>query len=323
MPPGLQTNTGFWSALATIGSIILIDAVLSGDNALVIGAAASRLPRAQRVLAIFWGGVGAIVARIALAAAATFLLQIPLLRAAGGIVLVYIAIRLLIPHAEGAQHVQARTHFFSAMLTILVADVTMSLDNIIAVGALANGNVILLVGGLLVSMAFLFLASAVIARIIEHLSILLDLASLVLAYTAASLILEDPWAQPYIKQLDLGPLSGQRALVIQIAFVALVLGVDIVLRLFRARRRAASVQVTSGVPARLRSHDEDLTAHARVSNGATPLPHTNGTAAHGTSPSGAVDSDVSSNGASRSPMVSQPAPRAAGTPDADEESLAD
>lgn len=235
-------SQGGLSLLATIGSIILIDIVLSGDNALVIGAAASRLPRGLRFLAILWGGAGAIVLRIVLAGAATLLLQIQLLQAIGGVVLMGIAIHLLLPQ-EGPR-IQARERFWPAVATILVADATMSLDNIIAIGALAKGDVVVLALGLLVSMLVLFLASAVIARVIERLAILLDLASLVLAYTAANLVLADPLVgpriTPFLDSINLGPLP--RTFALNLGFVLLVLLVDIGLRAWRARQQQRAAQ---------------------------------------------------------------------------------
>jgi len=210
--------------LGALGSIILIDLVLSGDNALVIGAAAAGLPKRQRWYAIVLGGGGAIILRIAFAFGAALLLRLPLLQAIGGILLLLIAIRLLVGrsktkhttsarHAEAAQEgrafsmadAPAKKGFWAALLTILVADVTMSLDNVLAIGALAAGNLPLLAAGLLLSIALLLLGSALIAELIGRLPWLLDVAALVLAWTAAHMILEDirlapvlehfPWTQ--------------------------------------------------------------------------------------------------------------------------------
>ena len=210
--------------LGALGSIILIDLVLSGDNALVIGAAAAGLPKKQRWYAIVLGGGGATILRIAFAFAAALLLRLPLLQAIGGILLLLIAIRLLMdrsntkhtttaPHTETTQagkplsmvDVPAKKGFWAALLTIRVADVTMSLDNVLAIGALAAGNLPLLAAGLLLSIALLLLGSTLIAELMGRLPWLLDIAALVLAWTAARMILEDirlapvlehfPWAQ--------------------------------------------------------------------------------------------------------------------------------
>lgn len=216
--------------LAAAGGIALVDIVLSGDNALVIGAAASKLPRAQRYLAVFWGGLGAVVLRIALAVAATEMLRVPLLQAAGGAILLVIAMRLLLPESDTAIARGGSNRFLSAMLTIIIADATMSLDNVLAVGALADGNVPILVGGLAVSVTLLFVASAIIARLMEALPWLLDLAALVLAWTAANLMLADPRVGPRIG-------TGRT---MQVALHAGCLGVvllaDLIIRLWRLRR---------------------------------------------------------------------------------------
>ncbi len=161
-------DLSYW---ATAGGIVLVDLVLSGDNALVIGAAASRLPRGQRLFAIIWGGVLAIVFRMLLAIVATELLYVSYLRTIGGVILLVIAIRLLLPESTTGQGQRgASSRLIPAILTILAADATMSLDNVLAVGALAHGQIELLVAGLLLSMLLLFIASALIARIIERAS---------------------------------------------------------------------------------------------------------------------------------------------------------
>jgi YjbE family integral membrane protein len=234
--------------LSAIGGIVLVDLALSGDNALVIGAAAASLPRPQQRLAILFGGAGAIALRILLGVAATLLLVLPLLQAIGGAVLLVVAARLLAgshEHAEpgasqaggGAGKASARG-FAPALLTILVADVTMSLDNVLAVGALAAGNLPLLAAGLLLSMGLLLVGSAVVARLIGRLPWLLDLAALVLGWTAGHMIVADarlgsvfvslPWSNIWVPAVCTGAVA-----------VA-----DVVLRV-RAARRARDTQRTA------------------------------------------------------------------------------
>jgi YjbE family integral membrane protein len=242
--------------LSAIGSIILVDLVLSGDNALVIGAAASSLPRRQRWMAIAIGGGGAIVLRIIFAIIATFLLRLPLLQAVGGILLLIIAIRLLMDrnkdehlateHAQNeenksiqesaatssrAQGETVERGLWAALFTILVADVTMSLDNVLAIGALAAGNLPILAIGLVLSILFLLLGSALVAELIGRLPWLLDVAALVLAWTAANMILDD---------LRLGPILEHYSwthYAIPAATFAIVIAADILLRL-RDRQEA-------------------------------------------------------------------------------------
>lgn len=216
--------------LAAMGGIALVDIVLSGDNALVIGAAAGKLPRSQRRLAIIWGGVGAVVMRLILAIAATELLGVPLLQAVGGVVLFGIAVRLLLPERENKRHHKTADRLSQAILTILVADATMSLDNVIAVGGLAAGNVPILVGGILFSMLLLFIASTIIARLMDYFTWLLDLASVVLAWTAATLVLGDPIVSAGLRTQD------RLQLALHFYVVAAVVLIDLFLRAFRAHQ---------------------------------------------------------------------------------------
>jgi YjbE family integral membrane protein len=230
--------------LAAIGGIALVDIVLSGDNALVIGAAAGKLPRTQRMVAVLWGGLAAIVLRLVMAIAATKLLQVPLLQAIGGVVLFGIAVKLLLPEQEAQPGHKTADRLSSAIITILLADVTMSLDNVIAVAGLAAGNVPVLAGGVLLSMILLFVASTIIARLMDYFTWLLDLAAVVLAWTAATLVLGDP--------LVSGGLRGQDRVQTALHFfvVALILLVDLFLRALRTRiavRRAVEA-ATAGDP---------------------------------------------------------------------------
>jgi YjbE family integral membrane protein len=230
--------------LGALGGIVLVDLALSGDNALVIGAAAANLPESKRRAAIMLGGVMAIVLRVALGTAATLLLGIPLLQTVGGAVLLIIAVRILAArkktidtddtershHKPEAHGTGTSYSFTGALATILVADVTMSLDNVLAVGALAAGNLPLLALGLLLSMSLLLVGSTLVARLIDRMTWLLDAAALVLGWTAAHLILEDPRVSPVLSQLP-----WRDALVPAVALV-LVLAADLYLRV---RRRAA------------------------------------------------------------------------------------
>ncbi len=235
--------------LGAIGGIVLVDLALSGDNALVIGAAASGLPQRQRTQAILLGGAGAIILRIVFAIAATLLLQLPFLQALGGLALLYIAARLLmertgkheevvaeqaklIPHAGTDTQPSNSPGFTRALLTILVADVTMSLDNVLAIGALAQGELLVLVIGLLLSIAIVLAGSALVANLIRRLPWLLDVAALVLGWTAASMVLHDlrlgPWlhgALPYAE------------IVLYVVGVGIVLAIDIALRVRDYQRR--------------------------------------------------------------------------------------
>jgi YjbE family integral membrane protein len=224
--------------LGAVGGIVLVDIVLSGDNALVIGAAAAGLAGRQRYYAILGGGAGAILLRITFAIAVTLLLQLPFLQALGGIALLVIAARLLLDrdapaseHDKGRQeqdaqkqHAPAQRSFMSALLTILVADVTMSLDNVLAIGALAHGNLPVLAFGLLLSIALVLTGSALVATLINRLPWLLDVAALVLGWTAGSMLVHDIRLGP---ALDALPNAN---ILLPAAGVVIVLACDIWLR---------------------------------------------------------------------------------------------
>ncbi len=188
--------------MSVIASIFLVDLVLSGDNALVIGATAASLPAKQRLLAILIGGAGAIVLRITLTFLASFLLTLPFLQAVGGIVLLVIAVRLLMERyfqkralsrkcEQGEPQQPSSRGLLSALLIIILADVTMSLDNILAIGGLAHGDLLTLAVGLLLSITVLMIGSALVAQLMNWLPWLLDIAALVLAWTGASMVLND------------------------------------------------------------------------------------------------------------------------------------
>lgn len=215
------------SWLGSILGILLVDLILSGDNALVIGAAASGLPPQHRIVALTVGGGGAVVARIVLALAATNLLQLPFIGIIGSIILLFISIRLLMErsaerksaHSALSPLIKPFSHnkklqteltdtlidqpkqkeraLLMSIATILLADVTMSLDNILAIGGLAGGKVPPLIIGLVFSVIFLLVGSAIVAEFISRLPWLLDLACLIVAWTAAQIFLGDDSLNPF------------------------------------------------------------------------------------------------------------------------------
>ncbi len=172
-------------------SIVIIDLVLSGDNAVVIGMASRRLPPEQRRKAIIFGAAGAIGLRITFTAMVALLLGIPFLQAIGGAVLVWIAFKLLRQEHDEA-NVREGANLFDAVRTIIIADVIMSLDNILAVGGAAHGNLALLLFGLALSMPIIMFGSNLVATLMNRLPWLVYLGSAVLAFTAGEMIFEDP-----------------------------------------------------------------------------------------------------------------------------------
>jgi YjbE family integral membrane protein len=185
--------------MSAILAIVLIDLALSGDNALLIGMAARRLPDAQRRKAIVFGGLLAVVLRILAAAIITLLLAVPYLQLAGGVVLAVIAYRLLRPGAADAHTaVQPAGTLREAVITILVADAAMSTENVLGVGGAAHGNLPLLVFGLAVSIPIVLFGSGLIARVLDRAPRLIWLGALALIWTAADMILSDPAVDPHL-----------------------------------------------------------------------------------------------------------------------------
>ncbi|MFN8521771.1 MAG: TerC family protein [Chloroflexota bacterium] len=178
--------------IAAIGSIILIDLVLSGDNAVVIGMAAHRLPLEQRRQAILIGSGAAIVLRVALTAIAAYLLTVPYLQLGGGLLLLWIAIKLLRIEEEAIDAATSNAGFRDAIQTIVVADLVMSTDNILGVAAAAHGDFVLLLFGLALSMAIMLFGGTAIAGMIDRFWWLAYLGSAVIAWTGAEMILADP-----------------------------------------------------------------------------------------------------------------------------------
>lgn len=177
--------------LGSIVGIVLSDLVLSGDNAVVIGIAARRLSPERRRRAILIGGAGAIGLRVIFTAMAAFLLDLPLIELVGGFLLLWIAWKLLQPQGEEHGAVAEAESLRAAVKTIILADVVMSLDNILAVGGLADGEMWLLIFGLGLSIPIILAGSEVVARVLGRVPVLVYVGVLVLILTATRMILED------------------------------------------------------------------------------------------------------------------------------------
>ena len=179
----------FWSAF---GSIMLANIVLSGDNAVVIAMAARTLEPHQRSKAIFWGSAAAIIMRIVLTIVAIQLLTLPYLKMIGAVLLVYIGVDLLKGEDEGEDHGKEINGLAAAIRTILIADLVMSLDNVLAVAAAAKGNVPLLVLGLLVSIPLIVFGATLLTKVMERFPIIITIGAALLGFLAGEMLLTDP-----------------------------------------------------------------------------------------------------------------------------------
>jgi YjbE family integral membrane protein len=190
----------FWSALL---SIIIIDLVLAGDNAIVIGLAARNLPKEMQTKVIIWGTVGAIVIRAVATLAVVWLLKIPGLLLVGGILLIWISYKLLTE--EKGHDVKAAQNFWAAIRTIVIADALMGLDNVLAVAGAAHGDFLLVIIGLLISIPIVVWGSTLILKWVDRFPVIITIGAGVLAYTATKMIVDEQFlkgffdANPVIK----------------------------------------------------------------------------------------------------------------------------
>src|SRR5262245_1224388 len=181
-------SAAFWAAL---GSIILANILLSGDNAIVIALAARSLPAHQQKKAIFWGSAAAIVMRIVLTLIAVEMLKWPYLKIIGGLLLLYIGVTLLLDEEddeEGGDATQS-TGLWAAIRTILVADLVMSLDNVLAVAAAAKGDNVLLILGLGISIPLIIFGSTLLLKVMQRFPIIITAGAALLGYLAGEMLL--------------------------------------------------------------------------------------------------------------------------------------
>ena len=179
--------------LSALLAIVLIDLVLAGDNAIVIALAARKLPAHLQKRAIVWGTLGAIVVRSLMTIGVVWLLKIPGLMLLGGLGLVWIAYKLLVPEQSGhAEHTTGANTFWGAMKTIVIADALMGVDNVLGVAGAAKGAFDLVVIGLLISVPIVVWGSTLVLRLVERFPIITYLGAGVLAYTAAHMIVSEP-----------------------------------------------------------------------------------------------------------------------------------
>ncbi len=173
--------------------IILLDLALGGDNSIVIGMAAKGLPAKQQKQVIFFGTAGAILARFILAALLVWLLAIPYLKTIGGIILVYIGMKLIGHQGKEEMAVEAKGTLWGAVQTVIVADVIMSLDNVLAIVAATDGNLLLLVIGMLISVPIIIVGSAVVVKVMERFPWIIFAGSLVIGWAAGGMIATDEY----------------------------------------------------------------------------------------------------------------------------------
>jgi YjbE family integral membrane protein len=179
----------FWIRLLGIGVLNLL---LSGDNALVIALAVRALPGRQRLAGQVWGALGAVALRLAFVAIVSVLLKVPFLQFVGGALLVWIAVKLVRPETGGEGEVRHGSSLWEAVWIIIVADVTMSLDNVLAIAAAAHGELMLVLLGIGLSLPIVVWGAGLLARLMNRYGWIVWLGGGLLGYVAGEMILEDP-----------------------------------------------------------------------------------------------------------------------------------
>ncbi|WP_276356255.1 TerC family protein [Cohnella caldifontis] len=186
--------------------IMLVNIVLSGDNAVVIALACRRLPPAQQKRAIFWGTMGAVLLRLALTGVAVWLLKVPLVEACGGILLLYIAVKLLTGQEDEEGEGRSGLSIRQAIRTIIAADVVMSLDNVVAVAGVAQGDWLLIGIGLAVSIPLIVFCSSLLTRLMKRFPVIVWLGAGLLGYTAGEMLVKDEWVHGLLEPVLAGGL---------------------------------------------------------------------------------------------------------------------
>jgi YjbE family integral membrane protein len=200
-------DTNLWIA---VGQIIMIDILLGGDNAVVIALACRQLPPAQRAQGILWGTVGAIVLRVILIFFALTLLAIPYLKLVGAILLVWIGVKLLAPgHDDGHGDVQGSDKLWAAVRTVIVADLVMSVDNVIAIAGAAESaggdhKMPLVIFGLLVSIPIIVWGSQFVIKLMDRYPVVITIGGMLLGWIAGTMAMGDPAAAGFIPQAGPG-----------------------------------------------------------------------------------------------------------------------
>ena len=205
--------------LLAILQIIIIDILLAGDNAIVIGMAAKNLPENLRKRAIFWGTAGAIGLRLIMAILFIEALDnFPALRIVGGVMLLWIGYSLL-QDGDNEHNIEAKDNIWGAIATIIIADGVMGIDNVLGVVAAAEGHFGLVVAGMLVTVPIIVWGSTIFVKLIDKFPVILYVGGGILGWVSASMIQHDPWATPYIEPYSLP---------FHIACVVLILGAAII-----------------------------------------------------------------------------------------------
>lgn len=218
----------FWDGLL---KIIVVNILLSGDNAVVIALACRSLPDKYRNTAVIAGSAGAVGVRVVFCAIINFLMAIPAIKLVGGLLLLWIGVKLMVPEEEGDGDVKSSANLWGAVQTIIVADVVMSLDNVIAIVAAARNDLVLIIIGLVMSVPLIIFGSQLLMKVLNRFPILVTAGAGLLGWLAGDIMAGDPLVHHWVE--DHGGIWAER--IAGGAGVVLVVGLGYIL----ARRAAA------------------------------------------------------------------------------------
>ena len=198
-------TVGFWLA---VGQIIMIDILLGGDNAVVIALACRSLPPRQRMRGIVYGTVGAIILRVILIAFALALLAIPYLKIVGAVMLLWIGVKLLQPEEDDDHPTSSSDKLWGAVKTVIIADLVMSVDNVLAIAGVAQGagqqhQLTLVILGLLVSIPIIVWGSQLVLKLMQRFPVVITLGAMLLGWIAGQMAYTDPAISAYLPELAL------------------------------------------------------------------------------------------------------------------------
>jgi YjbE family integral membrane protein len=243
-------SQAFWIGLL---KIIGVNVILSGDNAVVIALAARSLPQKQQKQAVFWGAGAAIVLRIILTLFAVALLTLPWLKIVGSLLLFWIGIKLLIPEEDDGE-IEASDQLLAAIKTILVADLVMSLDNVIAVAAAAGGSVILLVLGLAISIPLVIFGATLLIKLMERFPVIITIGAGLIGWVAGEMLVADSALEGWFTGLGVQYVEGHPKVGgFSLEILAGIVGIVIVVAAGTLLARRKSMAVETAAPDRTES----------------------------------------------------------------------
>ncbi len=239
----MLTDPAFWIA---VGQIIMIDILLGGDNAVVIALACRKLPPAQRTKGIIWGTAGAIILRVILIFFALTLLAIPFLKIVGAVLLVWIGVKLLAPDEDGHGDITASDKLWAAVKTIIVADLVMSVDNVIAIAGAAQGagdhQMVLVIFGLLVSIPIIVWGSQLVIKLMDRFPMIITAGGMLLGWIAGTMAVTDPAVLGYMPTTPADVAGAAPEVLATVRYGAGVAGAVLVLALGMFVKRRASAK---------------------------------------------------------------------------------